>query len=142
MKILKFILLNIIILIIITGIPFFVLKAGTENQHLVKVEGSAFQGPVGYAIKITQDADATEQIRENVMNLNQEYTKLLHAEKKDMLNLFLSAALILGVIIIAFGVFILKATKYKLFSSALITSGILAVSSYITMYITVLSILT
>lgn len=138
MKFFKFILFTILILIITIGIPFIIFQNETNNQHLTNVPGSSFQGPMGYVSKLLQDPNTTQEIKENVTALNNEYSNLLKEEKKELLNLFFVTSLILGIVIIAFGVFLLKATKYKLFSSVLITSGILSIISYVLIYVTIL----
>lgn len=138
MKFFKFILFTILILIITIGIPFIIFQNETNNQHLINVPGSSFQGPMGYVSKLLQDPNTTQEIKENVTALNNEYSNLLKEEKKELLNLFFVTSLILGIVIIAFGVFLLKATKYKLFSSVLITSGILSIISYVLIYVTIL----
>lgn len=142
MKVFKFILITIIILSIVAGIPIVIYKVGSENQHLVQVEGNAFQGPMAYASNILKDANSTQEIKENVTKLSSEYNNLLNYEKKDMLNLFFATALILGVSIILFGIILLKISKYKLFSTALLTSGVISIICYIYIYITTLSTLT
>ena len=143
MKILKFILMIGLIVTITSIIPMFLFKQAMDLSPFSKpVEGSYFGGVVGYLTKITSDSNATLEIKENAAKMSSVYHDVLKYknEKFGIYSGYL--VVILGIILIIFGITLSRLTGKKFICSCLITAGFITLCFCAYTFITITQIFT
>lgn len=132
-KIFKFILIDIVILVVIVGIPSYFFYLYYQNLGVIpnveNTDGATLISTMDLVFNlIEQVEDSTD-----VINLVNSYTELLHTRNIDLLNVFISVASLLGISVIAIGIILNKFGK-KFISWTFISSGVIATLMYCFMY--------
>ena len=136
MKIFKFILVTLILVIFTGIIPFFLYNKLNDTSYL-----SNSMGPSKYLTNIIQNENATQEIKDETINLMQEYSNILHYNKENLMNLFIYISALFAISLIAIGIFLLKKTNYKSFGKCLIIAGVISIIIFMYIYFYTLSLL-
>ena len=136
MKIFKFILVTLIIVIFTGIIPFFIYNKLNDTSYY-----SNPTGPAKYLTNIIQNENATQEIKDETINLMQEYSNMLHYNKENLMNLFIYISALFAISLIAIGIFLLKKTDYKSFGKCLIIAGVISIIIFMYIYFYTLSLL-
>ena len=136
MKIFKFILVTLILVIFTGIIPFFIYNKLNDTSYY-----SNPTGPAKYLTNIIQNENATQEIKDETINLMQEYSNMLHYNKENLMNLFIYISALFAISLIAIGIFLLKKTNYKSFGKCLIIAGVISIIIFMYIYFYTLSLL-
>lgn len=136
MKFFKFILVTLIIVIFTGIIPFFIYNKLNDTSYY-----SNPTGPAKYLTNIIQNENATQEIKDETINLMQEYSNMLHYNKENLMNLFIYISALFAISLIAIGIFLLKKTNYKSFGKCLIIAGVISIIIFMYIYFYTLSLL-
>ena len=136
MKIFKFILVTLILVIFTGIIPFFIYNKLNDTSYY-----SNPTGPAKYLTNIIQNENATQEIKDETINLMQEYSNMLHYNKENLMNLFIYISALFAISLIAIGIFLLKKTDYKSFGKCLIIAGVISIIIFMYIYFYTLSLL-
>ena len=136
MKFFKFILVTLIIVIFTGIIPFFIYNKLNDTSYY-----SNPTGPAKYLTNIIQNENATQEIKDETINLMQEYSNMLHYNKENLMNLFIYISALFAISLIAIGIFLLKKTDYKSFGKCLIIAGVISIIIFMYIYFYTLSLL-
>lgn len=137
---LKILLFTLIILLITVGIPTYYFNEYSNSQYLDNIQDSNFQGPAGYLSNILTDTNSTDSINDNATGLFNNFKNMLNGKSKDLLNLYFSVAMLLGIALFSLGIVIYK-LESRIISLSFICSGFISIITYILIYIMVINVL-
>ncbi len=136
MKIFKFILVTLIIVIFTGIIPFFIYNKLNDTSYY-----SNPTGPAKYLTNIMQNENSTQEITADAVKLLQEYSNISRYNKENLMNLFIYVSALFAISLIAIGIFLLKKTDYKSFGKCLIIAGVISIIIFMYIYFYTLSLL-
>jgi hypothetical protein len=130
---LKFILINVMILVVIVGVPTYFFSS--YYNHLGMVSTADNGNGVTLVSTMNSVVNLIEKLGNStdVINLVNNYTELLHTRNTDLLNVFISVASLLGISVITIGIILNKFGK-KFISWTFISSGVISILIYCYMY--------
>jgi len=137
-KLLIFLLFSLIILLITVGIPTYQFAEYRHSEYFTYIESGGDRLPSTFNnISIISKELANTDSLTNLVN---DYTNIIRGKSTDLLNLYLSVAILLGIAIISIGIILYK-FKHTTISWSFMSAGTISIIIYILIYITSISVL-
>lgn len=134
MKVLKIILVSLLIFLIAFGIPYIIHNNIYKEKYYTKANGATIAGPMGYCSLITEDKNATSNIKQNALELMNEGYNVLNGQRESFILLLLVTGIILSITILFIGILLKKLTNCQIPYISFIISGTLTAIAYLALY--------